>query len=312
LGEVLGVGDGATIAFAPNTHELVNRVFSCLTTPLRLVTSDGEFHSFTRQSRRWEEEGLATVERVPVEPFESFTERMASFAGGADFVYLSSVFFDSGFVVSGLEELLGAVDDETVVVIDGYHGFMAMPVDLHSIANRAFYVAGGYKYAMAGEGACFMHCPPGYALRPVDTGWYAGFSGLTDRTDEIAYGTGGDRFLGATFDASGLYRLEAVLRLFDEQRITPAQVHAHAETLQDRFLRSAPDLGELLPPLGHERGNFLTFRTPDAGSRYRALRDRSVITDYRGDRLRIGFGIYQAPEDVDRLLAILEEERPLP
>jgi selenocysteine lyase/cysteine desulfurase len=32
-----------------------------------------------------------------------------------------------------------------------------------------------------------------------------------------------------------------------------------------------------------------------------------VITDYRRDRLRIGFGIYQEPEDVDRLAEILSD-----
>ena len=48
----------------------------------------------------------------------------------------------------------------TVVAIDGYHGFMAVPTDLSRIAGRAFYLAGGYKYAMAGEGVCFLHCPP--------------------------------------------------------------------------------------------------------------------------------------------------------
>ena len=47
-------------------------------------------------------------------------------------------------------------------MIDGYHGFMALPTDFAAIAGRAFYLAGGYKYAMAGEGVCFMHCPPGY------------------------------------------------------------------------------------------------------------------------------------------------------
>ena len=71
-----------------------------------------------------------------------------------------------------------AGDPNTFVIIDGYHGFMAVPTDLSMIAERAFYLAGGYKYAMAGEGACFLHCPPGYGLRPRDTGWYAGFSAL--------------------------------------------------------------------------------------------------------------------------------------
>ena len=56
--------------------------------------------------------------------------------------------------------------NRTFVVIDGYHGFMAMPTMLESIQDRAFYVAGGYKYAMSGEGVCFLHSPPGYGLAP--------------------------------------------------------------------------------------------------------------------------------------------------
>ncbi|MGI8518775.1 MAG: aminotransferase class V-fold PLP-dependent enzyme [Acidimicrobiia bacterium] len=305
LGRLLGLGDGSTIAVAPNTHELINRVFSCLPTPVRLVTTEGEFHSFDRQSRRWEEADVAQVQRVPVEPWDSFGERMAKAATNADFVYLSSVFFDSGFVVSEIADLVKGINDETFVVIDGYHAFMAMPVDLRPISNRVFYLAGGYKYAMAGEGACFMHCPPGYGSRPVDTGWYAGFGGLTERAENVGYSPGGDRFLGATFDPSGLYRLESVLALLEERAITPAAIHAHAGALQERFLASAPSLGELIPPIGYERGNFLTFRTPDAGDRYRSLRANGVVTDYRGDRLRLGFGIYQDPEDVDRLLELL-------
>ncbi len=305
LGGLLGLGAGSTIAFAPNTHELVNRVFSCLQPPVRVVTTDGEFHSFDRQLRRWGEASLVQVERVPVEPWHNFGDRFGKAARGAGFVYLSSVFFDSGFVVPGLEDLVGSIGDDAFVVIDGYHGFMAMPFDLGRIGDRVFYIAGGYKYAMAGEGACFMHCPPDYGLRPVNTGWYAGFGGLTERAEAVAYGAGGDRFLGATFDPSGLYRLDAVLALLEERDITPGTIHAHAFALQQRFLASAPSLGELIPPPNYERGNFLTFRSPEAGDHYRALHAMGVVTDYRADRLRLGFGIYQDPEDVDRLLELL-------
>ena len=66
-----------------------------------------------------------------------------------------------------------------LVVIDGYHAFAALPVDLSAIAERAFYLAGGYKYAMAGEGACFLAVPPGTTLRPLSTGWFADFEGLS-------------------------------------------------------------------------------------------------------------------------------------
>ena len=38
-----------------------------------------------------------------------------------------------------------------------------------------------------------------------------------------------------------------------------------------------------------------------AGDLYQRLMDANVITDLRGDRLRFGFGLYQDPEDVDKL-----------
>ena len=53
------------------------------------------------------------------------------------------------------------------------------------------------------------------------------------------------------------------------------------------------------------RGNFLTFRSDRAGDIYEQLHERGVITDFRADRLRIGFGVYQDEEDVDRLLDVL-------
>lgn len=306
LGRLLNLGDGATIAFAPNTHELVNRVFSTLPTPVEIVTTTAEFHSFDRQVRRWEEAGWAKVTRIGAEPFASFPERFLDRSGRADLVYLSQVFFDSGFVVPDLAALIDSLPNSPTVIIDGYHGFMARPQDLAPLADRAFYVAGGYKYAMAGEGAAFMHCPPEKGERPVDTGWYAGFGALTDRVDEVSYGANGDRFWGATQDGSGLYRLEAALEMLEANGISPQVIQGHVAALQQEFLDRGPTLGELLPPPEFERGSFLTFRRRDANDLYRRLHDRGVITDYRGDRFRIGFGIYHEPEDVYRLVSEIQ------
>jgi selenocysteine lyase/cysteine desulfurase len=304
LAGALVLPDPSSLAFAPNTHELVVRLFSCLSPPVRVLTTDAEFHSFARQLLRWEEAGLAVGVRVASEPFDSFEERFVqAAAGGFDLIYLSQVFFDSAYVVPGLAGLVSRVGSEPWVIIDGYHAFMAMPVDLSSLHDRVFYLAGGYKYAMAGEGACFMHCPPGFGPRPVDTGWFAGFAHLQQR-EAVAYPSDGGRFWGATFDPSGLYRLDAVLAWLDRLGLTPAEIHSHVKSLQEVFLEGVdPRLGELVPPAGFaERGNFLTFRTPSAARIVRALRDAGVITDHRGDRLRIGFGIYHDREDVRRLL----------
>ncbi len=225
IASVLGLPNPQTLTFAPNTHELLKRVFSCLRPPVRILTTGSEFHSFTRQSRRWEEAGLAIVERVSTEPFDTFQDRFTDKAGTDryDMVYLSSVFYDSGFVVPDLHGVVEAVDDDaTFVVIDGYHQFMALPTDISTIADRVFYLAGGYKYAMSGEGVCFLHAPSGYGLRPVDTGWYAGFGQLeTGVSGAVPYTEDGSRFAGATYDPSGVYRLRAVLSWLEELGVNP-------------------------------------------------------------------------------------------
>jgi kynureninase len=302
----LGLSDPAAVAFAPSTHALVMRLLSCLTPPVRILTTDAEFHSFARQAARLEEDGMATVERIAAEPFATFPDRFAAAAGrgGHDLVYLSHVFFNSGYVVPDLGALVAAVSDaEPLVVIDGYHSFMAVPTHLSAIEHRAFYVAGGYKYAMAGEGACFAHCPPGYAERPRDTGWFAGFAQLSSGpSGKVAYAPGGARLLGATLDPTGLYRFNAVQRWLDDLGVTVADIHAHVRRLQTRFLHAGPH-PELLPPdPAAERGHFLTFRLPDAAAAHAALHAANVITDYRDDRLRIGFGLYHHDADIDELL----------
>ena len=296
----LNLPDPTTIAFAPNTHELVARVVSCLPSPARVLTSDAEFHSFSRQVARWEEAGRVLVDRVESAPLATFSQRFAAAAsaGGYDLVFVSSVLFDTGFVVEDLAGVVSAVTDETTfVVIDGYHGFMALPTDFGGLANRAFYTAGGYKYAMAGEGVCFLHCPPGYGQRPVDTGWFAGFGDLVSGPSEgVAYAPDGGRFLGATFDPGGLYRFNAVQRWLLEIDVDVADIHAHVAALQLQFLDLVD--GVLPPPDADPRGHFLSFRREDAGEVYRRLYDAGVTTDFRGDRLRIGFGLYHDADDI--------------
>ncbi|PVE26321.1 aminotransferase [Microvirga sp. KLBC 81] len=312
----LNLPDPGTIAVAPNTHEFLRRILSCFPTekPVRILTSDGEFHSFSRQIARLEEDRAVAVTRVPTEPFTSFEDRFASAAGDDfDLVFVSQVFFNSGFAADA-RRLAEVAGDKAMVVIDGYHGFMARPTDLSSIGDRAFYIAGGYKYAMAGEGACFMHCPPGWGLRPRDTGWYAAFGNLTNaQSGQVGYSTDGWRFMGATFDPSGLYRFNAVMRWLADESITPAIIHAQAKALQQQFLQRITDcplLGQaklVVPQDEMRRGNFLTFETPQAQAIYRDLQELRVITDVRGQRLRFGFGLYQTEEEVDEFTRRLYE-----
>jgi selenocysteine lyase/cysteine desulfurase len=312
VARTLGLSRPGQIAFAPTVHELFYRVLSCFPAgrPVRILSTDGEFYSFTRQAARLEESGEAVVTRVPVEPFATFDARFleAAAQGGHDLVYLSHVFFNSGFAVADLSAVVRAT--EALVMVDGYHAFMALPVDLGPVQDRAFYTAGGYKYAQAGEGACFLHVPADTALRPRHTGWFARFGRLTAaQAGGVEYPDDAYRFWGATFDPTGIYRLNAVMDWLQAIGVGVADVHAHVRTLQRRFLDRLPALGLralpadalVTPPDLARQGHFLTFRVAEAAAFTAALRARGVDVDSRADRVRFGFGIYQTPDDVDRL-----------
>ena len=298
----LALPDPATIAFAPNTHDLLVRIVSALrATKPRVLATDGEFHSFRRQALRWHEAGEIELTTVPAGELLS-----AARDGSFDLIYASQVLFNSGQPIGDLAPLAAlAHPDGPWVVIDGYHGFMATPTDLSAVADRIFYLAGGYKYAMAGEGACFLHAPPGFAPRPVVTGWYAAFGDLAAAQGGVGYAPDGRRFIGSTFDPSGLYRFNAVQRMLASEGLTTVAISAHCNALKAQFLAADP-LADLTL-ISRNQARFLAFKGEGAATIQAALDARNVITDVRGEVLRIGFGLYQDAEDVDRLVGLVRE-----
>jgi kynureninase len=319
IAAVLRLQDPENIAFAPNTHEFIVRLLSCLPEKTKILTTDSEFHSFSRQTARLEEEG-ANVERIAVEPFETFTDRFIQEAkkNTWDLVFLSHTFFNAGYRLSEeeLERIAEALNDSAIFVIDGYHAFMAAPVDLSKLGKRAFYLAGGYKYAQAGEGVCFLVVPPGCALRPRNTGWFADFAALEHAhiVKPVGYGAGGWRFWGSTFDPAGLYRWNAVTAWRRSLDLTVEKSDAHVRALQRKFLErllEKPRGPFVIPALVSEDltrlGHFLTFRLPHAPAVSKRLSaELGVLTDARGDRLRFGFGLYHDAADIDALFTRLD------
>ena len=310
----LGLPSPDTVVFASNTHDFLLRLIASRERPVRILATDGEFHSFRRQASRWVESGDIRLEVVSTEPWDDFASRFVARArsGEHDIIFASHVFFGTGRSFDALLELAETSrPDGPWLVIDGYHGFMARPTDLSAVADRVFYTAGGYKYAMAGEGAAFMHVPPGFAPRPGITGWFAEFEDLAAAAGMVGYAPDARRFLGATFDPSGLYRLGSVFEMLAAERLTTERISAHVAGLQEAFLvavrgGNAGRLAEaeLLNSLdGSPHARFLAFRHGDAAGWSAMLAEAEVMTDVRDDVLRIGFGLYHDAEDVDRLVA---------
>ncbi|WP_339826782.1 class V aminotransferase [uncultured Parasphingorhabdus sp.] len=306
VADELKLPDPATLCFAPNTHDFIVRLLSAIPArPVRVLATDGEFHSFRRQMIRWVESGEVVLQP---EPPDSLLETART--GEFDLIFASHVLFNSGTIISALDELAALARPEGPwVVIDGYHGFKAIETDLSQIADRVFYLGGGYKYAMAGEGACFLHAPQGFAERPVVTGWYAAFDDLALAPGDVGYGPDGRRFLGSTFDPSGLYRFNAVQNMLDSEGLTTVVISDHVAALQAQFLEDDPLADfELLNPLGDQQhARFLAFRGEAASALHDRLAKQNVVTDVRGNVLRIGFALYHDRHDVARLTKIIRE-----
>ena len=315
------LGDaGGGIALAASTHDLIVRLLSALPlrTRPRLVTTDGEFHSIRRQLDRLEEEGMSVL-RVPEAPLESLASRLSRAVDDRTaLVLVSAVFFDTGRIARGLDGVAaGCRHHGAGLLVDAYHALNVVPVSLAEAGiGDAFVVGGGYKYCQLGEGNCFMRIPPDTDLRPVITGWFSEFTALADRQhgERVAYGPGGDRFAGSTYDPTSHYRAATVFDFFHERGLTP-QLLRDVSQHQIGLLASAFDALDLDPavvtrdrdyPLS-EVGGFLALRSPVATSLARSLHARGVWTDARGEVLRLGPAPYLSDRQLQDAIGVLGE-----
>lgn len=316
IASILNLKHKEQIVFAPNTHELVSRILSLfLGKPkLDILTTASEFHSWRRQIQRISELPQVNVMAVPADE-KLIDHLIMELKKKPDLFFISQVFFDSGMALTDeeLKKLSDHCPKETIMVVDGYHGFAAIPTDLSQLEGRIFYLGGGYKYAQAGEGAAFLVVPRG-DWRPAYTGWFAEFGELSKPSGaQVGYTKDGMGFMGATQDSSGLYRFNAAWDLFNREGLTVPVIHEFVKNLQKEFIKRLPEnflTSQSLRPIYHSdlswHGHFLTFEASNeekAEATENALKASGVIIDRRGRRIRFGFGLYQNQSDV---MAVIE------
>ena len=297
------------IALAQNTHELVVRFLSALPLKKRpqLVTTDAEFHTIRRQLDRLAEEGIEVI-KVPAMPAATLAERLAiSVDDRTAAVLVSAVLYTNAHVVPHLHVVQEACERVGAeLLVDAYHALNVVPFSLiEEGLQHAYVVGGGYKYCQLGPGNAFLRFPQESDLRPVVTGWFSEFADLSRAPagGRVAYGPGPARFAGATYDFTSHYRAAAVLKFFEDQKLTPPKLR---ELNQHQI--------EILS--GGSRndgiGGFLAIPAPRAAKIQKALRKKNIWTDFRGEMLRLGPAPYvtdaQISEAVETLGVLLQKK----
>jgi selenocysteine lyase/cysteine desulfurase len=312
ISRLLSYSHPEDIVLAPNTHELICRLLSVFDKPvIHILTTDSEFYSFTRQTDRLAETNKVKLTKISLplnwQEKEIFLSQLkAELKKKPDLFFLSQVFFNSGFALTeqDLLFLFKEKDPHTMMVVDGYHAFAALPFNLNLFDRKIFYLGGGYKYAMSGEGIAFMIVPPDH-YRPQNTGWFSEMSLLAkSRSSVVEYPFGANAFWGATQDPTPWYRFGSVWDQWEKIKLSVEIIHRHVKELQDFFLRDI-DLKHASFLKGDElHGHFLTFNFKsqnDCEHFCKTSYKDGFIFDSRGSRVRIGFGLYHDIDDIKQL-----------
>lgn len=309
------------ITLGASTHELILRFLSDLnwfkqtpSRPLRIVTTDGEFHSMRRQLDRLKSLHV-DIEVVPTAPADTLAERLIEKINRqTDAVMLSAVFFATSEIFREVGDVAKAAKSLDIpCLIDVYHALNVIPFSIYDWQiESAFIVGGGYKYCQAGEGNCFMRIPADYNGSPIITGWFAEFDALDQAPGEVGYGQGQSAFAGSTYDPASHYRAAAVFDFFEQQGLD-------ANTLSVINRRQISMLWQGIEAMGlptsvlhlpshciERNAGFLSLTTKNANEWVKQLAVHNIKTDSRGDQLRLGPAPYVSDEQLAHALNVIE------
>ena len=304
-----------------STHFLFVSLMSAwdLVNKPKIITTEGEFYSLSRQLTRLSEVGLEVV-KIPASVDESFVENIRkNLDSNTSAVMISRVYFQSSLINPYLTEIASLCRKHGVsLVIDDYHGTNVVPLSIRDEGlEDAFILIGGYKYLQWGEANCFLRFPKDCSLRPVITGWFASFGSLQKKQDfskPVEFDPGNQRFASGTYDPSSQYRAAKVVEFFKRQSLSSKVLRAgyqeQISLLKSLFLEQ--DIDPSIIRLTHNEdvnrnGGFLSLYSTHAVAIRKRLLEKEVFTDARDTILRLGPAPYTTSQQIFDVIGLLSE-----
>ena len=256
-----------------------------------VLSTRGEFDSIDLILKQYA--ALNRIEMKWIEPDEEghFTvaRMIEHLKPGIDLVVISQVMFMTGQIVHDLKLLAETCHAAGArLLVDVYHAVGVIPVDLAGM-QADFALGGSYKYLRGGPGACYLYISPDVlasGLRPLDTGWFARENTFGyERPDPPVLRAGGDAFLEST---------PPVLTYYQARSGQQFMLAMGVDRLRSYSLQQLTKLKNYLKDAGIEaiggdagHGAFLTVRLDNASAISAKLAGHGVITDARGQWLRL-------------------------
>ncbi len=227
-------------------------------------------------------------------------------------VPVARVCFRNGYLQDVEGVVAAAREVGALSFVDDYQSTGTRPLDVRKLGCD-FLVTGTLKYLMGSSGLAFLYVRRELIerLEPLLTGWFAQERPFDFDIERATYHRTARRFESGTPPIPNLYAGLAGLSLFEHARLE--DIRDHIEGLATMLIAESRERGfdVLTPQDPARRGPLVVLGVNDAAKLVEILARENVIVSARGNGLRISFHYYNVPEDVRRVLSVLDRHSEL-
>jgi len=273
--------------------------------PVKVLSTTLEFDSIDFVLKAYAEQGAAIIDWVNPSsseqgiPMFSPADVLNRIQPGIDLVVISLVFFTTGQVMPGINEIIAKAHSVGAkVLLDSYHA--AGVIDF-SYPEADFIIGGSYKYLRGGPGACFLAVNPNcFEMKTLDTGWFAKKEAFGFRREaEPIRSEGGWGWYESTFSVSPMAQALPGLRFTLEIGVNSARRY-NLQTL-DQIREILSPFGGFTPADAHGWGAYALLPSTEFTEVIRKFRDEQIVVDGRQGLVRFGPDILTDSNDLNRL-----------